>query len=233
MEFAKLREELLEETKQAVAESVHGDTLIVTAVSTLEALEQALNTLVKKGREWYGLYNPGAERGMEHERFVREAPDERGEMGGELTEEDRAALNEYRAALAKLYDEREALREYITTRMQGVAPNLAHLAGPIIGAKLLHHAGTLERLATMPSGTLQLLGAERALFRHLHDKRHASPKYGLLFNHPLVQHAKERGKAARALADKLSLCAKLDRFNGEYLAERYAEELGQRFGWSR
>ncbi len=232
--FAELRKRLLQETKQRVAAAVTDDQLIINAVTTLEQVEHVTNRLVKKAREWYGLYNPEYERHTDdHERFVLHASAQgRGEMGGQLAPEDKQALDELLRTISELYRERQRLRDYLTMKMKAVCPNTTQLAGAIIGAKLLSHAGSLERLASVPSSTLQLFGAERALFRHLRNKRHRAPKYGLLFNHPLVQRVKasERGKAARALADKLSLCAKVDRFKGEACATAFIEQLRKRFG---
>jgi nucleolar protein 56 len=232
------REELLKEARTAISSSTGPDQLIIQAVTALEQLEQASNGLVKKGREWFALYNPEAERAAgDHERFLAITadglpPPGDGSMGALLPEGDRKALEEYLGAVRAMNREREALALYLDQTLRSYAPNVTALAGPIIAAKLLAHAGSLARLASVPSSTLQLFGAETALFRHLRDRlRHRAPKYGVLFNHPLVQKvaAAERGKAARALADKLSLCAKLDRFKGEFLAGAYQAALARRF----
>ncbi|RME31004.1 NOP58 family protein, partial [Candidatus Woesearchaeota archaeon] len=209
------------------------DQLIIQAVTTLEQIEHVANRLVKKAREWYSLHNPEFEHDIEdHEAFIAKARTQaRGVMGGSLSKEDKQAIDELITSVEALYNERERLRAYIAKKMEAVCPNTTALAGPIIGAKLLSHAGSLDRLASVPSSTLQLFGAERALFRHLRNKRHKAPKYGIIFNHPLVQRAgKERGKAARALADKLSLCAKVDRFKGAACAEKFISQLEKRFG---
>jgi nucleolar protein 56 len=134
--------------------------------------------------------------------------------------------------LEQLYGEKEHLVTYIEKKMATTLPNVAALAGSRIGAQLLSHAGSIERLSGMPSSTLQLLGAETALFRHLKNrKKHRPPKYGLLFNHPLVQKVpkEQQGKAARALADKLSICAKVDRFEGEPVAAAFKKLLAEKF----
>lgn len=243
MNFQEKRRVLLAETKQKIAASVSNDNLIIQAVTTLEQLEQASNRLVKKGREWYGFYFPEGERSSKlHKEFLENATRAtrselmkelklKSSMGGDLSKEDEEALQQYLRTINALFDEQEALEAYIETKMRDSCPNLTILAGSRIGGQLLSHAGSLQKLATVPSSTLQLYGAETALFRHLKDKSHRAPKYGILFNHPLIQNvgAKERGKAARSLSDKLSICAKLDYFKGELKAQEYKEQLEKKF----
>jgi nucleolar protein 56 len=105
-------------------------------------------------------------------------------------------------------------------------PNLLELAGATIAARLIELGKGLKHLALLPASTVQLLGAEKALFRHLKTGSR-SPKYGVIINHPLIQSAPrdKRGKASRMLADKLSLCARLDYFKGEFKAPDYRKEL--------
>jgi nucleolar protein 56 len=210
----------------------------VQSVTTLEQLDQASNSLAKKAREWYAIYWPELEReSRDHEAFLslalsRERVAGSPSMGGALAEQDVEAIREYLRTIARLYEERKRLESYLAAVMSRHAPNVAELAGPVFGARLLAHAGSLRRLATVPSSTIQLFGAETALFRHLRDKRkHRAPKYGVLFNHPLVQRVaqSDRGRAARSLADKLSLCAKLDYFKGERKAPQYRAELSAKF----
>jgi len=138
-------------------------------------------------------------------------------------------------ALAKECEELLVLKQeqekYIEQAMRRVAPNVALVAGATIGAQLLVHAGSLKRLAILPSSTVQLLGAERALFRHLHDRRQRPPKYGILHEHPIVLKAerKMQGKAARAVADKISIAARVDYFKGKPIGEKMRNDLEKRF----
>jgi nucleolar protein 56 len=236
--FSAEREALLAETKTRIAASVNDDSLIIQAVTTMEQLDHATNSLAKKAREWYGLRDPELEHQVkDHERFLELAATEeqkrsKSTMGANLAPEDEEEIAAYLVAVRLLYEERQRILAYLESKMRTHCPNVASLAGATIGAKLLSHAGSLERLASVPSSTLQLFGAETALFRHLRDRRkHRSPKYGVLFNHPLVQKVvqPQRGKAARSLADKLSLCAKLDYFKGEFKAEEYRRQLAAKF----
>lgn len=90
-------------------------------------------------------------------------------------------------------DYRAQLSEYLTNRMGAIAPNLTILVGELVGARLIAHAGTLMNLAKHPASTIQILGAEKALFRALKD-RHATPKYGLLYHAQLVTQASGKNK---------------------------------------
>lgn len=127
------------------------------------------------------------------------------------------------------------LRETLEEAMVGTAPNLAALAGPLVGARLLSLAGSLERLSRMPSSTIQLLGAEKALFLHIKEGT-PSPKHGVIFQHPSVHSSPPwlRGKVARALAGKLAIAARADAIDsrpdgslGQELREAFSERVQQ------
>ncbi|MXR21827.1 NOP5/NOP56 family protein, partial [Halobacterium bonnevillei] len=123
-----------------------------------------------------------------------------------------------------LADERDDVREYVERQAPTVAPNLSRLAGPMLAARLIALAGGLGDLAKQPSGTLQVLGAEDALFAHL--RGHApSPKHGAIYTHDYVRttHPDERGSAARALAGKLTIAARIDHYSGDLRPELKAE----------
>ncbi len=235
-QYAQLRTALLAETRKKVAAAVNQDMLVIQAITTLSQLEQSIHRLVKKAREWYALENPEYEHAeKDHDRFVLEASKQKAgkdSMGASLEAADSAAVQQQLVMIKQMTEQRDAVLAYLEKKMDQHYHNITVLAGGKIAAQLLSIAGSLERLATMPSSTLQLLGAETALFRHLRNRqRHRAPKFGVLFNHPLVQKlpASERGKAARALADKLSMCAKLDLFKGEKKAREYKKALEKRF----
>ncbi len=106
--------------------------------------------------------------------------------------------------------------EYLESRVRALAPALAEACGPKLAARLIELAGGLRELAMKPSSTVQVLGAERALFRHLRGDA-PPPKHGAIFQHPTVQFAAkpERGKAARKLAARITMAARKDAFGGE------------------
>merc|ERR1712066_36394 len=127
------------------------------------------------------------------------------------------ALAEYRKELSK----------YLTDKMGDVAPNLAALIGDIVGARLISHAGSLTNLAKYPASTVQILGAEKALFRAL-KKRGNTPKYGLIFHSTFIGRAaqKNKGRISRYLANKTSVATRLDCFSDEPTST-YGEVLRQ------
>merc|ERR1719412_2758608 len=133
----------------------------------------------------------------------------------------------------KLANMRKSLHEYLKAKMELVAPNLASLIGEIIGARLISHAGSLTNLAKYPASTVQILGAEKALFRALKTKGN-TPKYGLIFHSTFIGRAqqKNKGRISRYLANKCSLASRIDCFSdesstvfGEKLKDQVEERL--------
>jgi len=112
-----------------------------------------------------------------------------------------------------LAEYRQKLHEYLVDRMSGIAPNLAELVGELVGARLISHAGSLTNLAKYPASTVQILGAEKALFRALKTKGN-TPKYGLIFNSTYIGRASQqnKGRISRYLANKCSIASRIDCF---------------------
>jgi nucleolar protein 56 len=121
------------------------------------------------------------------------------------------------------------LENYVDSVMDEVAPNTKTIAGSLLGARLIAIAGGLINLAKLPASTIQVLGAEKALFRSLKTKARP-PKHGIIFQHPLIHDAQrwQRGKIARALAGKLSIAARVDAFNGKYAGDELKADLEKR-----
>lgn len=215
-EFQKIRQELLAETKQKISESVGKDYLISQAIAAIGELDKVINALTTRLREWYGLYNPElSHKHTDYEYFVSaviEDSQKTTEMGGVLTTEDREQLVRYAKKIQSLIIEKQELTAYIESVMKTYCPHIQEIAGTLIGAKLIAQKGTLKELAFMPASTIQLLGAEKALFRHLKSKSR-SPKYGYIMHHPTVASAQNKGKAARQLANKIAKAAKQDYFH--------------------
>ena len=215
-DFQKVRNSLLIETKSNIAKSVGKDHLLSQAVAAITELDKVINSLTTRLREWYGLYNPeSSHRHTDYEYFVTAViadVKEKTEMGGILSDNDVAQLTRYAQKIQSLIAEKQDLINYIESTMSTFCPHLLTAAGTLIGAKLIAQKGTLRELAFMPSSTIQLLGAEKALFRHLKTKSR-SPKYGYIMHHPSVMQAQNKGKAARQLANKIAKAAKQDYFN--------------------
>lgn len=134
-------------------------------------------------------------------------------MGNDLSEVDEASLKSFAEYVAQHYDFKKQLQGYLKDVMSGVAPNLTELLGETVGAKILTQAGGLTNLAKLPASTIQILGAEKALFRALKTKS-ATPKYGHLYNSTFIGRAKteDKGKVSRCLANKCALASRLDNF---------------------
>ena len=132
-------------------------------------------------------------------------------MGVEITNQDLDHINELCERVIELSEYRASLSDYLKQRMNAIAPNLTHMVGELIGARLISHAGSLLNLAKHPASTVQILGAEKALFRAL-KMREQTPKYGLIYHASVVGQSQQKykGKISRVLAAKLSLCARVD-----------------------
>lgn len=130
--------------------------------------------------------------------------------------------------MLELHDLRKNLEEHVESEMEIVAPNLSAILGHAVGARILGRAGSLSKLASMPASTIQVIGAEKALFRSLKTGAQP-PKHGLLFQHTMVHAAPrwQRGKIARAIAAKAVIAARVDVY-GEGLNKTLLEKLDVR-----
>lgn len=217
------------------------DVHIVQAVDALDDITEAANLLSERLREWYALHYPEAVRAVErHEELAglvsahtdrdsvaKARPGLPAEsMGGPLGEEETKAIRAFARVNSSLYATRADLESYLEARVPAVAPNLARLLGAPLAARMLKLAGGLERLAKLPAGTIQTLGAEKALFRHIVEGG-KPPKHGVLLQHPLLHRAprRERGPLARALAARVAIAARADAFTKGDVAAKLEQEL--------
>lgn len=215
------------------------DTMIVQAIALLDDLEKELNTYAMRVREWYGWHFPelgkiipdsilfaktvqlmGVRTNAATTDFSDILPEQLPEdikeaaqisMGTEVSEEDIENIKALCEQVISISEYREQLSDYLRNRMQAIAPNLTVLVGELVGARLIAHAGSLLNLAKHPASTVQILGAEKALFRALKTKRE-TPKYGLIYHASLVGKAapKYKGKISRVLAAKAALATRCD-----------------------
>lgn len=134
-------------------------------------------------------------------------------MGQEISEFDIQCLKDLCTKTLRMFEFRKEIQGYLKDRMEIVAPNLTSLIGESIAAKLISHSGSLSTLSKYPASTIQILGAEKALFRALKQKT-KTPKYGLLYNTTFIGRAigKNKGKISRYLANKCAMAARLDNF---------------------
>merc|ERR1719347_2051188 len=220
------------------------DTMIVQAVSLLDDLDKELNNYIMRAREWYGWHFPEMGKivtdnlayvrtvqamGMRENASQADLSDilpEEGEsavneaaeisMGTEISEIDLINIKHLCMQVVEIQEYREQLWSYLKNRMVAIAPNLTVLVGELVGARLIAHAGTLMNLAKHPASTVQILGAEKALFKALKTK-HDTPKYGLIYHAQLVGQSgtKLKGKVSRMLAAKASLACRVDALGEE------------------
>lgn len=192
---ARLREIALGLVRRQLAQLATTEQDLLQAVEAIDDMTEAINLLDERLYEWHRLH---------HQRIVH------GKDLAELLCEDRI-MGPFARSILRLMESRKSMEEEVSFRAEELAPNLSALAGPILAARLISRAGGLSRLAKMPSSRVQVMGAEKSLFKHL-DGHAPSPKHGIIFRHPAVMGAprKLRGKVARALAGKLALAARLD-----------------------
>jgi len=135
-------------------------------------------------------------------------------MGQEMTESDKDMLKLLSGRLIGMIKYREDMQNYLKDRLNAVTPNMAALIGENVGARLISHAGGLTNLAKLPASTIQILGAEKALFRAL-KTRGNTPKYGLIYHSTYIGRAaaQNKGRISRSLANKLAMAARIDAFS--------------------
>lgn len=253
--LSKVNEEM---AKLGVKTGFGRDKLVANAVRAQRALEENTNNQAETLREWYSIHFPelnsvlkdnkdyakvvsaiGARSGMTESalekilsdrRYAKAIPQIAAEsMGSDVSETDLKAIKAYAESVLASVAADTSLRLYIEGVMSEIAPNTSAVATPYVGALLIEQAGSLERLAALPSSTVQVLGAQKAMFRFLKTGK-LPPKYGVLYVHPLVSQAskKAKGKIARTLASKISIAAKVDFYGGKPIGERLKKESEER-----
>ena len=225
---------MIDLTKLKIKEGFSKDKLISQASGTMDGTNKSINIFYEKLMEWYGHYWPESSEKIDSISGLIDAikTERVGQsMGFDFREEDISIMRLVGKELESLVNFKKTLLKYIENLMSTVAPNISNVAGYIIGAKLITSAGSIRKLAEMPSSTIQVLGAEKALFRHLR-KGTKPPKYGILLSHEAMHkiNSKNRGKFARFLASKISIAAKLDYFSKGDIAinKRLAEEIDRK-----
>ena len=216
------------------------DLHIIQSINALDELDKIINTVGARLREWYGLHFPELDNliqsliayaeivsraglrqnitaeilqgaGMQNKKVEVILDAARRSKGGDMTPENLAIVKRLADQVISQSDLRRVLADHIEVAMETVAPNVKELLTVTVGARIIAKAGSLARLATLPASTIQVLGAEKALFRALKTGARP-PKHGLLFQHPLVHSAPkwQRGKIARAVASKVAIAARID-----------------------
>jgi nucleolar protein 56 len=231
------------------------EALLIPSIQLLSDLDKTLNGFSNRMREWYGIHFPEmSDKVSKHNEYakivlnigekasitteklqkinlnkneakkIKKAAKE--SIGADLVEIDLISIQNYAKIILDLYKYRLELSEYIASLSLDIAPNLHKIAGPILSAKLIEKAGGLQKMARLPASTIQILGAEKAMFRSL-KTRAKQPKHGLIYQHPYVHSAsrKERGSRSRSLAAKIAIAARADFFTGKYIADDLISRL--------
>ncbi|KAI0161472.1 Nop domain-containing protein [Xylariaceae sp. FL1272] len=215
------------------------DVMVVQAIKLLDDLDKELNNLAMRVKEWYGWHFPEMDRilndNLAYARVImamgmREAAAQTDlseilpedlearlkaaaevSMGTEIGEIDLENIKLLADQVISFTEYRQQLSQYLSSRMKALAPNTTEILGELVGARLIAHTGSLMKLAKSPGSTIQILGAEKALFRALKTK-HDTPKYGLIYHSSLVGQAtgRNKGKIARMLSAKAALCLRVD-----------------------
>lgn len=252
--FAQSQEEIIKTyEKLAICKikksSQEEDKLLIQAINSVDDIDESISKLVERIRDWYTIYFPEMDTISNNETYIKliaesenredilenfkehfsEDIDE--SAGADIEGEDLEMLKSFAESIYSLQKSRRELEIYIDSKMEAIAPNLRDLVGSTLGAKLIAHIGSIKRLATYPASVIQIMGAEKAIFRHLKTGERP-PKHGLIFQHPSVRGAKwwNRGKVARNLALKITLAIRKDVFSGEYdpsIAEDYLKKVEQ------
>ncbi|MBI5347326.1 MAG: hypothetical protein HZB66_01815 [Candidatus Aenigmarchaeota archaeon] len=225
-------------TRSRMKKAVGRDNLIIQASNALDDINKSINLFVTRLREWYGLHYP--ELKLSDNELIKSVcelgarenfPKFRSSTGTGLVPEDEEILMKYAALIERMHEDKKGLEKYVKESVRETMPNFSSLIDPLLAARMLAMAGSTERLARMTASTIQLLGAEKALFRHLKQKG-KPPKFGLIFYSPYVQNAPEgkRGKMARFLASKLMLAARIDYYSKRDESSRLKKELEEEIG---
>ena len=240
-------------------EAAQRDSLIIHSIGLLDDTDKFTNILIGRTREWYSIHFPELDRLVQdhdayiklllalghREEFTKQAvinaagiSDKDAEriaeasmdsLGAQFDEIDLKSLKRVGKEILSLYELRKEISDYIDGLMSQIAPNMRTVAGSSIGARLISIAGGIHRLSRMPASTIQVLGAEKALFRALKRKGNP-PKHGVIFQYPEVRGSPKRlrGKIARALAGKIAIAARVDAMSGTFVGDKLDAGLKKR-----
>ncbi len=258
VDVKEMRKRALELAKKRTKQSLYKrDKLVVEAIEAVDELDSVANLLAERVKSWYAYHFPELERlvtNMEtYLAIIKELKSRKymeiaklavftgradkisniakQSIGADIPDKDLDQIAKLANMAIDVKKTREELIGYIEETTKEICPNLTYLVGPNLAARLISHAGSLEKLAELPASTIQVLGAEKALFAHLR-KKSKPPKHGVIFLYPAVKNAPRhlRGKVARALATKISLAARIDYFSKgkDFQGEKLKKELDAR-----
>ncbi len=232
-------------TKKLIIQSINEDNMISSALRNIKDIERSINLLSKRLRDWYSLYLPEFERKIEDNRkFSTEIQKKskqklmkeykiRESMGADLKDHDLAPIMALAERISHLFELTDNQKHYLDQITDRYCPNTTEVCGSMIASELIALSGSLRKLVIMPSSTIQMLGAEKALFRHIVSGA-KPPRHGVIINHPLLSGAKqsEHGKIARGIASAISIAVKVDYFKkgrDRSTGKKLRQELDKKF----
>ena len=245
MDKDELRDKAISRTRAELEEEVEKDQLLVKNIKQHDILEENIRTQLEGLRDLYSIHFPELEDEITDDSQFIDILDKYGvksseiepfsEMaeksaGSDIKEEDRKLIVQSVDTITSMINLREDLEEYIREGAQEEFRNLSTLLGPLLATRIVSLAGGLEELARKPASTVQMLGAEKALFRHLKGQG-SSPKHGIIFEHRFVKNLPEekRGKMARFMANKAVMAARIDQYGDEDKSENLSREIEEKY----
>lgn len=251
------RDSFIQKTKESVRKALQDRDLLITEVQrSTDELTKVKNSIVERLEEWYAVYFPeikiedkdkfaefviafdkknteknniaaivGVQRANDIITIASQS------LGADLADEDIAKFRQLAQTVITIEALIKDYEEYQQRLCEELCPNITAIAGSQIAAKLISHVGSLRRLALLPSSTIQVLGAEKALFKHLKNPRISPPKHGIIFQYVHISSSPKaiRGKIARALANHIAMAAKADAFTKNFIAEKLKDDFNKRF----
>jgi len=247
----------MRKSQDTVKEALRSRDMVLGSVTrAIEDLDKNINLLGERLEDWYGIYFP--EMKFEDKLKYCEAVtiidldnlDEKelasvfgqtkateilnlakNTLGAKLSKTDLSECTSLASTMLSLDKLRQKYLNYQKQLAEEICPNMSEVGGADLAAKLVSHVGSLAKLALLASSSIQVMGAEKALFKHLKNRKIPSPKHGIIFQHAKISSSpkKVRGKIARLLANKLSIAAKADAFSKRNIAAELKKDFDKRY----
>lgn len=233
-------------TQDKIRKSIRlNDVMITETIHSIEELDETTGKLIERLHEWCMPYLPELDKIHNQQLYTKLIANETTRENikkspllentnitlsdandVEIDDEDLKIIKDYAKSLLKLYETKNELEKYIDKKIKQVAPNMYNVTGANLSAKLIAHINGLENLAKLPSSTIQIIGAEKATFRHLKTGENP-PKHGLIYQHPSLRGSNwwVRGKIARTIANKIAIAARKDAFGNGDIDENLRSDL--------
>lgn len=251
------RARFIKRARESVMEAMRSrDMLLASVTRSMEDLDKTINLLAERFEDWYGIHFPelkteeklqycdaaliidrdnvdvkGLATILGQKKAEELAASSATSLGVKLPQKDLSQCLSLARTILSMDRLRKDYEAYQKELAQELCPNLAAVGGPDIAARLVSHVGSLTKLAFLPASAIQVLGAEKALFKHLRNRRIPPPKHGIIFQHPKISSSPKsvRGKIARTLANKLCLAAKADAFSKRDLSATLVKGFNDRY----